>query len=182
MSGIQVQPLLPWRSTLPWVCPSFGFNGQSTTVAWSVMLAGPALSAFSIFHSSECADVVKVPGGNGALAVDRSSAQAIDEVATRPIAIYRPLLVITASVVLCVAECVTDWSKDPQWRPRRTVSRAPCQHAGNTVPFTPAASTRGHRPASCANACQLRQRSRWRWRERSPMSRSRPCHPAAPRF
>src|ERR1700757_5512548 len=120
MSGIQVQPLLPWRSTLPWACPSCRFNGQSTTVAWSVMLAGPALSAFSIFHSSECADVVKVPGGKGALAVDKSSAQAIDDVATRPIAIYRTLLVITASVVLCV----TDWSKDPQLRPRRTVSRA----------------------------------------------------------
>src|SRR5262249_53199500 len=120
MSGIQVQPLLPWRSTLPWVCPSFGFNGQSTTVAWSVMLAGPALSAFSIFHSSECADVVKVPGGKGALAADRSSPQAIDEVATKPIAIYTPPLVMTASVALCL----TDWSNDPQLQPRRTVSQA----------------------------------------------------------
>jgi hypothetical protein len=32
------------------------------------MAAGPALSAFAIFHSSECADVVSVPEGNGAVA------------------------------------------------------------------------------------------------------------------
>jgi hypothetical protein len=37
------------------------------------MLAGPALSAFAIFHSSECADVVNIPGGNGAVAEERSS-------------------------------------------------------------------------------------------------------------
>src|SRR5262245_60216698 len=35
------------------------------------MLAGPALSAFAIFHSSECADVVNVPGGNGAVAEEK---------------------------------------------------------------------------------------------------------------
>ena len=51
-----------------------------------VMLAGPALSAFAIFHSSECADVVNVPGGNGAVAEGRSSAQAIEEIAANPIA------------------------------------------------------------------------------------------------
>jgi hypothetical protein len=50
------------------------------------MLAGPALSAFAIFHSSECTDVVNVPGGNGAVAEERSSAQAIEEIAANPIA------------------------------------------------------------------------------------------------
>jgi hypothetical protein len=50
------------------------------------MLAGPALSAFAIFHSSECADVVNVPGSNGAVAEERSSATAIDEIAANPIA------------------------------------------------------------------------------------------------
>src|ERR1700730_16826584 len=64
-SGIQVQPLFPWRSTRPCDIPSFGFAGQSTTVACSVMVVGPALSAFAIFHSSECADVENVPGGKG---------------------------------------------------------------------------------------------------------------------
>jgi hypothetical protein len=56
--------LVPWRSILLFDIPSFGFVGQSITAACSVMLAGPALSAFAIFHSSECADVVNVPGGN----------------------------------------------------------------------------------------------------------------------
>src|SRR6516164_2524141 len=60
---MHVQPLVPWRSTLPLDIPSFGFVGRSITAACSVMLAGPALSAFAIFHSSECADVVNVPGG-----------------------------------------------------------------------------------------------------------------------
>jgi hypothetical protein len=50
------------------------------------MLAGPALSAFAIFHASECADVVNVPGGNGSVAEERSSAKAIEEIATNPIA------------------------------------------------------------------------------------------------
>lgn len=50
------------------------------------MLAGPELSAFAIFHSSECADVVNVTGGNGAVAEGRSSAQAIEEIAANPIA------------------------------------------------------------------------------------------------
>jgi hypothetical protein len=44
------------------------------------MLTGPALSAFAIFHSSECADVV--PGGNGAVADETSSAKAVKETAT----------------------------------------------------------------------------------------------------
>jgi hypothetical protein len=54
------------------------------------MLAGPALSAFAIFHSSECADVVNVPDGNKAVAEERSSrsspAKAIEEIAANPIA------------------------------------------------------------------------------------------------
>jgi len=50
------------------------------------MLAGPALSAFVTFHSSECADVVNVPGGKGAVAEERSSAKAIEEIAANPIA------------------------------------------------------------------------------------------------
>jgi len=50
------------------------------------MLAGPALSAFAIIHSSECADVVNVPGVNGAVAEERSSAKAIEEIAANPIA------------------------------------------------------------------------------------------------
>src|SRR5260221_4878020 len=70
---MHVQPVAPWRSILPWDIPSFGFAGQSITAACSVMLAGPALSAFAIFHSSECADVVNVPGGNGVLAVEGAS-------------------------------------------------------------------------------------------------------------
>ena len=41
------------------------------------MVVGPALSALAIFHSSECADVVNVPGGNGAVADERSSAVGI---------------------------------------------------------------------------------------------------------
>src|ERR1700739_1484191 len=82
-SGMHVQPLVPWRSTLPWDIPSFGFAGQSITVAWSVMLVGPALRAFAIFHSSECADVVNVPGGNGDVAEERSSAKAIEDIAAK---------------------------------------------------------------------------------------------------
>ena len=76
---MHVQPLAPWRSTLPWDIPSLGFAGQSITAACSVMLAGPALSAFAIFHSSECADVVNVPGANGVVAVARSSAPPVSE-------------------------------------------------------------------------------------------------------
>src|SRR5262245_12758052 len=56
------------------------------------MLAGPALSAFAIFHSSECADVVNVPGGHGAVAEDRSSAKSVEEIATNPITAKRVLL------------------------------------------------------------------------------------------
>ena len=84
---MQVQPLFPLRSTLPWDIPSLGFAGQSTTLARSAMVAGAALSAFAIFHSSECADVVNVPGGKEAVAVERSSARAASEIATRPIAV-----------------------------------------------------------------------------------------------
>ncbi len=58
---MQVQPLFPWRSTLPLDIPSLLFAGQSTTLACSAMVAGAALSALAIFHSSECADVVNVP-------------------------------------------------------------------------------------------------------------------------
>src|SRR5262249_14107262 len=68
---MQVQPLVPWRRTLP--CPPFISMGQSITVACSVITGGPALSAFLIFHSSECADVVNMPGGSGAVAEDKSS-------------------------------------------------------------------------------------------------------------
>jgi hypothetical protein len=50
------------------------------------MLAGPALGAFATFHSSECADVVNVPGGKGAVAEESSSAKAIEEIATNAIA------------------------------------------------------------------------------------------------
>src|SRR5215475_51980 len=96
---MHVQPLVPWRSTLPWEIPSFGFAGQSSTAACSVMLAGPALSAFAVFHSSECADVVNVPCGKGAVAVDRSSAEATDEIAIRLVARYKMLLIITISVL-----------------------------------------------------------------------------------
>jgi len=42
----------------------------STTVALSVIHGGPALSAFLIFHSSECCVLVNVPGGSGSVAVD----------------------------------------------------------------------------------------------------------------
>src|SRR6516225_2441123 len=46
----------------------------------------PALSAFLTFHSSECADVVKVPGGRGAVAEDRSSAGAANANIKKPTA------------------------------------------------------------------------------------------------
>src|SRR6266403_5419986 len=104
--GIVLRPFgnvgyaVPWRSTLPLDIPSFGFAGQSITVACSVILAGLALNAFRIFHSSECDDGVNVPGGKGAVALDRSSAEAIDEIATRLVARYRRLLIITTSIVL----------------------------------------------------------------------------------
>jgi len=66
------------------------------------MLAGPALRAFAIFHSSECATVVNVPGGNGAVAEERSSPKAIEEIATHPIAAYRAHLSMKTS---CVFDC-----------------------------------------------------------------------------
>src|SRR5215471_4779889 len=97
---MHVQPLVPWRSTLPWDMSSFGFAGQSITAACSVMLVGPALSAFAFFHSSECADVVNVPGGNGAVAEERSSAKAVEEIATNPITAKRVLLTMRSSLFL----------------------------------------------------------------------------------
>src|SRR5262245_189687 len=65
-SGMQVQPLLPWRRIRPcvWV---FGSVGQSMTVAFSAMTAGAALNAFLIFHSSGMLAEVITPGGNGSL-------------------------------------------------------------------------------------------------------------------
>src|SRR5262249_18161487 len=54
---MHVQPLLPWRSILPLDIPSI-------TAACSVMLVGPALRAFAIFHSSECCRR-ECPGGEG---------------------------------------------------------------------------------------------------------------------
>jgi hypothetical protein len=51
-----------------------------------VTLAGPALTAFAIFHSPECTDVVNVLGGNGAAAEKRFSAKAVEEIAANPIA------------------------------------------------------------------------------------------------
>src|SRR6185312_13078856 len=107
-SGIHVQPLVPWRSTLPSDIPSFGLAGQSITAACSVMLAGPALSAFAIFHWSECADVVNVPGGNAAVAEDRSSAKAVVEIATNTIAAQRALLtmrnLLVPDIFCCAAK------------------------------------------------------------------------------
>src|SRR6516162_2290614 len=90
---MHVQPLVPWRSTLPLGIPSI-------TVACSMMAAGPALSAFAIFQSSECADVVNVPGGNGAVAEERSSAKAVEEIATNPITAKRVLLTMRISLFL----------------------------------------------------------------------------------
>src|SRR5262249_36642677 len=63
------------------------------------MLTGPALSAFAIFHSSECAAVVNVPGANGAVAEERSSAKAIEEIAAKPIAAQRAVLTMRTSLL-----------------------------------------------------------------------------------
>jgi hypothetical protein len=59
------------------------------------------LNAFTIFHSSECSDIVNVPGGNGAVAVERSSAYAIEQMPMRLAARYRLVFVITASKATC---------------------------------------------------------------------------------
>src|SRR5215470_14309475 len=91
---MHVQPLVPWRSTLPADIPSFWLAGQSITAACSVILTGPALSAFAIFHWSECADVVNVPEGNGAVAEERSSDTGVEEIAASPIATKRAVLII----------------------------------------------------------------------------------------
>src|SRR5262249_11472889 len=63
------------------------------------MLTGPALSAFASFHSSECAAVVNVPGANGAVAEERSSAKAIEEIAAKPIAAQRAVLTMRTSLL-----------------------------------------------------------------------------------
>src|SRR5215510_11345065 len=94
---MHVQPLVPWRSTLPSASPSFGFAGQSMTAACSVILTGPALSAFAIFHSSECADVVNVPAGNGAVAEERSFDTGVEDIAANPIATMRAVFNIRTS-------------------------------------------------------------------------------------
>src|SRR5215470_4006027 len=91
---MHVQPLVPCRSTLPAAIPSFGFAGQSMTAARSLILSGPALSAFVIFHWSECADVVNVPEGNGAVAEEKSSDTGGEEIAASPIATKRAVLII----------------------------------------------------------------------------------------
>src|SRR5262245_47388433 len=95
---MHVQPLVPWRSTLPSDSPSFGFAGQSMTAACSVILTGPALSAFAIFHWSECADVVNVPAGKGAVAEEGSSDTGVEEIAANPIATKRAVLIIRTSL------------------------------------------------------------------------------------
>src|SRR5262249_24510917 len=68
------------------------------TAACSVMLTGPALSAFAIFHWSECADVVNVPGGNGAVAEERSVDTGVEDIAANPIATMRAVLNIGTSL------------------------------------------------------------------------------------
>jgi hypothetical protein len=59
-----------------------------------VIVAGPALSALAIFHSSEWAEVVNVPGGKGAVAEERSSPQATEAIAKSPIAAQSALLIM----------------------------------------------------------------------------------------
>src|SRR5262249_42043529 len=77
--GMPVRPLVPCRTTRSVILgfPPLIAIPVSTTVAWSVIHGGPALSAFVIFHSSECCVLVKVPGGSGSVAVERSSANAV---------------------------------------------------------------------------------------------------------
>jgi hypothetical protein len=70
------------------------------------MLAGPALSAFAIFHSSECVDVVNVPGGNRAVADDRSSAKEIEDITANPIAAHRAVLTMGTSSVFCLGSAL----------------------------------------------------------------------------
>src|SRR5882762_6020421 len=60
----------------------------SVTVALFVIQSGPALKAFLISHSSECLRLVKVPGGKGSVADERSSAKACVEETQRQIVIY----------------------------------------------------------------------------------------------
>src|SRR5262245_33264535 len=79
ISGMHFHPLVPCRMTrsvILWF-PPLNVIPISTTVALSVIQGGPALSAFLIFHSSECCVLVKVPGGSGSVAVERSSANAV---------------------------------------------------------------------------------------------------------
>jgi hypothetical protein len=70
------------------------------------MLRGPALSAFAIFHSSECAEVVNVPGRNAAVAEERSSAEALEEIAAKSIAAHRALLTMRTFLFLRACEHV----------------------------------------------------------------------------
>src|SRR5262249_60026112 len=70
--------------------------------------------AFAIFHSSECADVVNVPGGNGAVAEERSSAKAVEEITTNPITAKRVLLTMRTSLFLfdaCSHRYASMWAR-----------------------------------------------------------------------
>src|SRR5712675_1970866 len=60
----------------------------SVTVALFVIQSGPALKAFLISHSSECLRLVKVPGGKGSVADERSSAKACVEETNMQIVMY----------------------------------------------------------------------------------------------
>jgi len=72
-----------------------------------VILAGPALSALAIFHSSEWAEVVNVFGGNHAVAEERSSADATETIAANPAAAQNALLIIKTSFFLRTREHVS---------------------------------------------------------------------------
>src|SRR5216683_2785203 len=83
-SGMHFHPLVPGRMTRSVILclPPLMVTPISTTVALSVIHGGPALSAFLIFHSSECCVLVNVPGGSGSVAVARSSANAVGEMSS----------------------------------------------------------------------------------------------------
>src|SRR5262249_39064848 len=80
------------------------------TAACSVILTGPALSAFAIFHWSECADVVNVPAGNAAVAEERSFETGVEAIPANPIATIRAVLIIRTSPV--AGECTSDTNGD----------------------------------------------------------------------
>jgi hypothetical protein len=78
---MHVRPLVPGRMTrsvILWLPPLIVML-ISRTAALLVIQEGPALSAFLIFHASECCMLVNVAGGNGSVAVERSSANAVAE-------------------------------------------------------------------------------------------------------